>query len=460
MKAIIKYRISLFALFTALFASSCNKLVEIPPSPIDKVSPDRVYSDSINVLAALVGIYTNFKTGGSDGSINSRYLTVYAGLSADELKSPDANQTDLYNNELTPEDASVNQLWVSAYASLYHINDFLQRSGESTGISGSYKNQVTGEALVCRALQYFQLVNLFGDVPIITSTDYKSNASVGRSSVDSVYGLIISDLTKAVQLLKPDYPSAGRARPNVNAAKALLAKVYLYRKQWAEAADLSNQVIKSGLYDLVAPASAFISGSREAIWQLPTASSWNQTGEGYYFVPYSDAYIPSYILPDDLLNAFEPNDKRKTTWIKTNVVNGVSYPYPYKYKNTSNTGTPVEDYMMLRIGDQYLIRSEALAHLNLLDSARSGINQVRNRAGLGVTPAVTQPEILTAIEQERRVELFAERGNRWFDLKRTDRANAVLSPKKPMWQTTDVLYPIPQQQRRTNLSLTQNLGYN
>lgn len=460
MKDIIKYSFSLFALCAALFTSSCNKLVEIPPSPIDKVSPDRVYSDSINVLAALLGIYTNFKTGGSDGSINSRYLTVYAGLSADELKSPDATQTDLYNNSLTPEDASVNQLWVSAYSSLYHINDFLQRSGESTGISESYKNQVTGEALVCRALQYFQLVNLFGDVPIITSTDYKTNATLARSSVDSVYGLIISDLTKAVQLLKQNYPSAGRARPNVNAAKALLAKVYLYRKQWAEAADLSNQVIKSGLYDLVAPASAFISGSREAIWQLPAASSWNQTGEGYYFVPYSDTYIPSYILPDDLLNAFEPGDKRKTTWIKTNVINGIAYPYPYKYKNTNSAGTPVEDYMMLRIGDQYLIRSEALAHLNLLDSARSGINQVRNRAGLGVTPAVTQPEVLTAIERERRIELFAERGNRWFDLKRTDRAGAVLGPKKPMWEATDVLYPIPQQQRRTNLSLTQNLGYN
>lgn len=85
---------------------------------------------------------------------------------------------------------------------------------------------------------------------------------------------------------------------------------------------------------------------------------------------------------------------------------------------------------------------------------------IRNRAGLNNTTAVDVSSLLSAIEHERRVELFAEWGHRWFDLKRWNRASSVLnSVKSPNWQSTDVLYPIPFAQIQANTFLSQNEGY-
>jgi hypothetical protein len=115
------------------------------------------------------------------------------------------------------------------------------------------------------------------------------------------------------------------------------------------------------------------------------------------------------------------------------------------------------------LAEQFLIRAEARAKQNnkLIgsNSAESDINVIRNRAGLLNTSAATQEELLSEIERERRVELFVEWGHRWLDLKRSGRASAVLSLIKPLWDDTDVLYPIPYSERLLNPKLTQNFGY-
>jgi hypothetical protein len=115
---------------------------------------------------------------------------------------------------------------------------------------------------------------------------------------------------------------------------------------------------------------------------------------------------------------------------------------------------------MLRLAEQYLIRAEARAKLGKLAEARTDVDAVRSRAGLaGLNSSLNQTQLLSAIETERLHEFFGEFGHRWLDLKRTDRATAVLSPIKSNWQATDVLYPIPQAQILINNKLTQNPGY-
>jgi len=443
----------------ALLSSSCNKLIEIPSHPDDKLSTDRVFSDSLNVISALVGLYTNMHTSGSGGYIFSSDLTIYAGMSSDELVYTYIGNTEFSDNDLRAENAEVNTLWVSAYAGIYQVNAFIEGITDNKNISGSLQRQVHGEALVTRALYYFQLVNLYGAVPMITGTDFQVNAKKPRASVDSIYALILSDLTTAVTLLPEKYPSAGHLRPNLHTARALLARVYLYLRQWRQAADLSGQIIASNMYQLIGLNEIFWDGSKEAIWQIPYTTNGSQTADANYLTPSYVGGQPSFALTDWQMNAFEPGDLRRTSWTFSTISNGVTYNCASKYKN-SYDGTPIEDYTFFRLGEQYLIRGEALAQLDLLDSARGDINAIRSRAGLGATTAVTKDEVLAAIEHERQTELFCELGHRWYDLKRTGRIAAVMNAEKPgRWQPTDALYPVPLLQRQTNPFLTQNPGY-
>ncbi len=115
--------------------------------------------------------------------------------------------------------------------------------------------------------------------------------------------------------------------------------------------------------------------------------------------------------------------------------------------------------MMLRLTEQFLIRAECYAHLNDINRSKADIDLIRSRASLPNTSASTQTDLLLAIEQERRIEFFAEWGHRWFDLNRTGRSDQILPPIKSGWQTTDKLYPIPLTEIRLNPSLTQNAGY-
>ena len=119
--------------------------------------------------------------------------------------------------------------------------------------------------------------------------------------------------------------------------------------------------------------------------------------------------------------------------------------------------------VLLRLAEQYLIRAEARAQRDKITgsgSAAEDLNVVRSRAGLLGTTATTKTAMLLAIENERAHELFSELGHRWFDLKRTGRADAVLGPQKATWTSTAVLFPIPASQILYNNKLNQNLGYN
>lgn len=438
--------------------TSCKKLLEIPGNPPDQISTDLVFTDSADILSAVTGIYSNFKVAGGGSNFLNGQITYFTGMSADELQTTGSN--DFFNNQLTVDNSTTAGFWSSAYSSIYQINACLDGIGTTTVISDTLKNQLIGEIKVARALEYFNLVNLFGGVPIVISKDYKITQSLGRSSIDSVYAFILSDLTDAVSRLKVTYPSAGHMRPNLDVAQALLARVYLYRNNWQLAADLSNSVIHSGLYSLTDLLGVFWDGSTEAIWQLPTTGALSyQTAEGYALLPYSAYTIPTYQISPFLLNAFEAGDNRKNVWLKASVIGGVNYYYAYKYKNRTKAAIPQEDYMVLRLGEQYLINAEANAHLGNLEQASASLNIIRKRAGLSNSIAATQQQILDTIMHEREVELCTEWGHRWYDLKRTNSVDSILGIRKANWHSTASLYPIPQVEINKNLALTQNNGY-
>jgi hypothetical protein len=271
---------------------------------------------------------------------------------------------------------------------------------------------------------------------------------------------MISDLKDAENLLENLYPTANRTRPNKYAAAALLARVYLYRKDWINAEAQASLIIGSGMYSLDTDLnSVFLAGSNETIWQLKPVVPSRNTWEGYLVLPASANSTPTYLLTNSLVDAFEPGDQRKVAWTKSRTFAGHTVFYPVKYK-VKTSSTVSEYYVVLRLAEQYLVRAEARAMQGDYSGAAEDINLIRDRVGLSPKTAATQAEILLAIEKERRVELFAEWGHRWFDLKRTARADTVLGAAKPgTWQATDVLWPIPQSQINLNPALTQNPGY-
>lgn len=440
----------------------CKKFVQIP-QPENQLVTSTIFIDSATATAAVLGLYINmeqnFELGFASGGI-----TVYSGLFADELKLSSSNnidELDFYNNSISPNNSINDNLWAKAYNLIYGANACIEGLNGATSISREAKNQLMGEVKFIRAFIYFNLVNLYGEIPLIITPDYRQNQSLMRASSDLIYSQIISDLKDAQALLVPDYITTGRLRPNVYTALFLLSKVYLYRKDWVQSENAAAQVINSGMYSLESNLDdVFLEGSNEAIWKISPVIPGLETWEGYFLVPGSSSTPPNYTITDTLLNAFTNADQRLIRWFKANTINGQQYYYPYKYKlGYDGESNPKENFLIFRLAEEYLIRAEARAQQDNLVGAVSDLNVVKARAGVSNMTASSQSALLSSILNERRLELFSEWGNRWFDLKRTNAANLILSTIKSGWEVTDTLFPIPQQEINSNPFLTQNPGY-
>jgi hypothetical protein len=287
---------------------------------------------------------------------------------------------------------------------------------------------------------------------------------------------LIKDLDSAQNLLSAQYldasllhESSERIRPSKGAAEALLARMYLYKQDWEKAEEQATLLINNRIQYGLNPLNAvFLKNSTEAIWQLqPVTLGWNTPDAQAFIIPLTGPDNYSYVvyLNNRMVNNFESGDQRKAEWIDSVTANGTTYYYPYKYKSATY-GDPVIEYqMMLRLGEQYLIRSEARAQLGDLGGASSDLNIIRSRAGLPNTTATTKSALLAAILKERRIELFTELGQRWLDLKRTGMIDVVMQVETPLkangapWRTFQQLYPIPLADIETNPNLSQNAGY-
>jgi hypothetical protein len=452
------YLAILTSFFILLLHISCNKIVDVP-NPEDRIAAAEVFKDDATALSAISGLYVRMQ---SANIFSNSGMTLYPGLSADELlsSSPGSVNEEFATNSISTGNTSLRtNVWASGYNLIFQANSILEGLEKSERVSAAVKNQLTGEAKFIRAYCHFYLVNLFGAIPLITTTDYQRNAKLPRASVNEVYVQIIEDLQEAKLLIPANYVSSGKVRPNKWAVTALLARVYLYRGEWQKAETESSAVINSGAYSIISNLNnVFLANSAEAIWQLiPSSTSFNTT-EGNVLIPGTNA-VPTYPINNSLLNSFATGDARKTNWIKSIVAGGGIYYYPFKYKVKTST-TITEYHMVLRYAEQLLIRAEARAHLNDLAGAVADVNLIRSRAGLSNFSSTNQAIILTAIEKERQEELFCEWGHRWFDLKRTNKADAVLSiVKGSNWQATDSLYPIPFSEILRNPALVQNPGY-
>lgn len=464
MKAYIISSLSLLLITVGL--SSCEKMIEIDP-PLNEITSETVFKTDATAKATLSGLYTGL----CQSSVHAFSITAFTAMGSDELEymGTSGGYDDVRTNSMLSTSTNASGLFNDLYASVYRANSIIEGLQKYSGVTDSVKRQIIGEAKFIRGYLYFYLVNFFGDVPLVLETDVTKTAMLPRTAKAEVYNQIISDLTAARDSLPASYNASSGNRTNANkyAAKALLARVYLYTGNNAAAESNATDVINAaGLFSLIPSANIgtgiFIKNSNEAILQFmpPVNATYGYTTEGSNFVTTAAA---AYSLRTSFVNSFVTGDLRRTKWVNQVTFNSIVNYQPYKYRMASQalaTAAGVTEYhTILRLAEQYLIRAEARTKQDNTTGGLADMNVIHQRAGLTASTTTDKAALLLEIENERRFELFCELGHRWFDLQRTNRADAILAPIKANWQSTDILYPIPQTARDANINLSQNDGY-
>jgi hypothetical protein len=468
-------KIMFAAIMLMVSITGCDKFMNIP-LPTNQTAAQGAFLTNASTGSVLSGIFYNMANSVYAGTSGIGFQT---GLYTDELTNinpSSAGNATFYTDNLTSNSTS----WSSYYSQVDACNVAIEGIKGATALL-SNKNQFLGEAYVTRAFLYFNMVNLYGGVPLAITTDYKINNALARSTVAQVYAQIIADATTAQSLLPADFRDGTgltintRVRPNKYAAEALLARAYLYTGDWVNAEKWATDIINnSTLFQLTAVAQTFTAANNtELIWGLlPTGANYVADYSAYNsgmpaIIPANSgktvvSYAAGVALSSTLVNSFEANDARYTNWVRSTLDqnSNITYYFPNKYKSNTNG---VEDIVLIRLAEIYLIRAEARAQQNNTSGAQSDINKIRTRAGLVNSTAATQTTLLAAVAQERRVELFTEVGHRFFDLKRTNQIDAlmtVLAPQKGgTWSSFKQLWPVSPTDIIIDPNIVQNPGY-
>lgn len=415
-----------------------------------------------------------------------------------------ANASDMDNFPVKPENGFANTLWIGNYGLIDKCNQALKNIRDRVDIVApeEVKNQSIAEARFLRAYGYFNLVRLFGRVPLIDSTGGPAN--VPQSTAAQIYAFIESDLDFARTYLQPSWdPTKFPGRVTSGSANGLLAKVYLTQKKWGQAMSAANAVMTSGQYNLSTPYTTIFGesgeNSKESVFEVQaTATAAIPTANGVQYAQIQGVRGAGvwdlgwgWNSPSTYLEAaYEANDPRKARTIMytsagSTTVYGDALPsglhnprYNHKVYSSpamrASIGNRFGYWMnirLLRYADVVLMYAEAANEVGGADnitSARNAVNAVRARARQGAPngtlPDITtndQAELRNAIRQERRIELAMEH-DRFFDLVRWGIAQTVLnaSGKPNFVDSRDVLLPIPQTQIDiSGKLLTQNPGY-
>ncbi len=481
----INNKIIFCLLATASFLSCGKKFLNEPPRT---VTIQDLLNSSDGALRLIAAVYNKLYAW-EEHSFSWIGISSITSDDADKGSDPGDSGTDkndLDNWTFTPSAISFSEVWISNFEGIGRATYALKFLPD---INTPDRDRFIGEAKLLRAYFYFNLVRTFGGVPKIDNvlqSEVDIETASTRASAADIYAYIESDLNDAITKLPVNVAAAENGRVTRGAAQALLAKVSLYQKKWAQAKAMADAVIASGQYSLLTDYSKIWREagefSSESIWEVNAIGTTPNKGiEGYFVVqaPRGDNGLGwGFNTPtQDLVNAYEPGDVRKaatimfagqTLWdgfvvspLATNPrYNYKSYVSKTKESFNGDDWNSNKNLRILRYGEVLLIKAEAENELGNIGPAQSALNQIRNRAGLPNTTAATQTDLRNAIYKERRVEMAFEH-DRMFDLRRTGRAGVVLRAHgKPYVDGKHDLFPIPQHEiDLSNGKLMQNPGY-
>ena len=484
----LKYNLIAIALLGFSF-SSCSDFLE--QNPQTDLSENDFYKTADDILSAVNGVYSSLQ----EGDIYGNWY-VFGEIPSDntrnQLSGSVTTQNEFDQFYIDTQNSMIANFWKAAYKVINRTNTVLGRI-DGIEINTELANRYKLECKFIRALMYFNLVRVYGDVPLVLKEiSISESYDILREPKENVYNQIIADLKEA-QDLPVSYSTAEDGRATQGAAKALLANVYMTLHKYAEAETILAEIINSGQYSLVenTPGSLNIDGyknvfspvnhnSKEGIFEIQFLKGGYGEGSNYAnnFAPENSGTNVVAVggtggnnIPEmDIYNAYEEGDLRRdfsmslgyydnrknNEWVESRYVCKFM-DVPYQNNDASN------NYPVIRYADVILMYAEALNQNGKTAEACKYLNMTRRR-GFGYQTTETSPvdlqttdkaQFALMVEQERRVELAFE-NHRWFDLIRTGRAVEVMKSKGFSLNETNLICPIPQKQIDVNPKLTQN----
>ena len=484
----LKYNLIAIALLGFSF-SSCSDFLE--QNPQTDLSENDFYKTADDILSAVNGAYSSLQ----EGDIYGNWY-VFGEIPSDntrnQLSGSVTTQNEFDQFYIDTQNSMIASFWKAAYKVINRTNTVLGRI-DGIEINAELANRYKLECKFIRALMYFNLVRVYGDVPLVLKEiSISESYDILREPKENVYNQIIADLKEA-QDLPVSYSTAEDGRATQGAAKALLANVYMTLHKYAEAETILAEIINSGQYSLLenTPGSLNIDGyknvfspvnhnSKEGIFEIQFLKGGYGEGSNYAnnFAPENSGTNVVAVggtggnnIPEmDIYNAYEEGDLRRdfsmslgyydnrknNEWVESRYVCKFM-DVPYQNNDASN------NYPVIRYADVILMYAEALNQNGKTAEACKYLNMTRRR-GFGYQTTETSPvdlqttdkaQFALMVEQERRVELAFE-NHRWFDLIRTGRAVEVMKSKGFSLNETNLICPIPQKQIDVNPKLTQN----
>jgi hypothetical protein len=478
-----------FTISIACLLGSCKKsFLEL--NPVSQIGATTFYKTQSDLLNAVTGAYAALQL---NGQYTEDYYFVadYPSDNIESALSGASNDFDQFDRfYVNSANIYLAPFWTDGYKGIVRCNNVITQA-PNIPMDETLKKRYVGEAKYLRALMYFNLVRVFGDVPLVTEpiASIEESYTYGRAPVADIYKQIVKDLTDAEPDMPLSYTGADIGRVTKGAVQTLLGEVYLTQKNYAGAVTELAQVITSNVYKLLPVYNDVFNPANGNNAEIIFAVNYKKGGIGEGS-PFVNAFLPTGGIPTlvtigttgnrmtggkDLFDAFEVGDTRKPISINDSFIDGtgktVSVYFTRKYMDTPPTDKDGDnDWYIHRYSDALLMYAEALNETGQTTQAHTYLNMVRVRANLSARVSLTQADMRLAIEQERRVELCFE-GHRWFDLLRTGRAITVMNAYFIKYgiklggiqvQVKDfqLIQPVPLSQIQANpAKITQNPGY-
>lgn len=476
----------LLTIGTSLLLAGCGKDFLVRP-PLNQISQESYWKTEQDAVFATNAIYDALQM-----DLGYRLGTMMFGdVAADDMNCFDPEWfVKMDNFTVNADDKQVFSSWRAWWAGIARANSVIQRV-PGIEMNAELRTRLVNEAKFLRAVCYFNIVNIWGDAPLMTTElNQKELLSLKRDPKASIWLQIEKDFADA-EALPLQYGSTDAGRATKGAAKAFLAKSYLYQGKFDLAAAKAKEVIDLHIYKLhdqyIKNFQTAYENGVESVFEIQFVAGTGGWGpnEGNWAPSYtgpSGPYVASgawgIIVPEmNHVQIYEAGDKRRAVNIfeAGSVYNGVPYNTTW-----SATGTSVAKYIVgdppvmtegwidgarnmpvIRYADVLLMYAEGLNESNKTADAVPYVDSIRLRANLTPLPTMTKETLRAAILQERRVEFFGE-GQRFFDLRRMGKADEfirVKAGKANYSEPKNLYFPIPKKEIDLNKLLIQNPEY-
>jgi len=448
--------------FVGVFISSCESDY-LEPALTSAVNGGNYFNDVDELNTAVINMYDGLQGVNSTSTNDNKatqiefYLTEMRSDNT-RTKSQEGEAAQFEEYAVEPTNGIVANYYSSFYNVIFRANLVLANLDVATGAAAT---RIEAEAKFVRAYAYFQLVRLYGDIPLVDSviSPQDTDVTYTRVAAASIYALIKSDLATAVAGLDNTY----RTRASQAAAQALLAKVNLTTGDYAAARALLESVVASNNYSLEASLDDvfYNEDNNETIFAIGYIAdgldSQNFSAEWLNAVGRTSGV--NYVT-NDVIAAFNDfGGNRGASSFRVDADQPTQHQVTKYLPVGSDPTTAGNDWIVLRYADVLLMHVESIlagANETIDPAALASFQLVRNRAGLPTVVTIVTKEGLL---NERRVELAFE-NQRLFDLIRFGVSQEVLSTFSTGFSATDLLLPIPQREiGLSNGLLSQNPGY-